>query len=219
VDDANAAASGQSTPGRGGRVEFERGSGWEVSSVSDVASRGVGGNVGLGVGAAWDNAAGGTSSSSARVSQLLGTVAWGPWGTSPMGGEAVFDNRTHVTLRGLQPGIRYQFRVAALCEPLSAPPFLVKNHAATTPTPLFAYSGDDMYGIRRTLSPTALQGNWSPPSADVRTLPYDVFFSHFDANGTLDWGPVFAPSSVNSLGWSGTHARRGVMTQMRFSSA
>jgi hypothetical protein len=71
----------------------------------------------------------------------------------------------------------------------------------------------DAYGIRRqrsasasssssataqsptaTLTPGALMAPFSPASMDTRTLLYDFFFSAFDANATLDHGPLHAGS-------------------------
>ena len=48
-------------------------------------------------------------------------------------------------------------------------------------------------------------GAWTRASADVRTLVFDVFFSHFDANATLDHGPVARGALLNAAAHG--HAR------------
>ena len=61
-----------------------------------------------------------------------------------------------------------------------------------------------------TLTPGALVGEWTPPSASTRTLLYDFYFAAFDANSTLDWGPVHGGSSMGSAGWAGGEGHYGL---------
>jgi hypothetical protein len=122
-------------------------------------------------------------------------VAWGPWGHAPGGGEVICGNVTTTVLRGLESGRRYQVRVAALNEhPI----------AAAVASPL------DLYGQRRPL-PSALRGGWSEATEDARTLVYDVFVARFDANATLDHGPLYPNASVNALHWSGGEGHYGLV--------
>ena len=57
----------------------------------------------------------------------------------------------------------------------------------------------------------ALVGAFSPPSPPARTLTYDLLFTHFSANLTLDWGPAHAPSSQTALGWAGGEGHYGLV--------
>lgn len=57
----------------------------------------------------------------------------------------------------------------------------------------------------------SVQGAWSPESEDVRTLTYDFLFTLFDANSTLDHGPVYRNSSVDALHWSGGEGHYGLI--------
>ncbi len=139
----------------------------------------------------------GASATGPEGTPFAALVGWGPWGASPGGGEAVVCNQTQTTLRRLEAGVRYQFRVAALSEP---------THSDTT------WASCDSFGHRESGSPSpgALRGAWSLSSVDTRTLVYDVFFGHFDANASLDFGPLSPASLLNSAGWAGGEGHYGL---------
>lgn len=129
-------------------------------------------------------------------SGVSGIIGWGAWGASP-GGEHFLVNVTQTTVRGLPPGARIQFRVASVAEPTA--------FADVT------WATGDAFGVRRAPAVGALVGPWSPVSVDARTLVYDVFFSHFDANSTLDHGPVAHEAILNSVGWAGGEGHYGIV--------
>jgi hypothetical protein len=143
---------------------------------------------------------GSTPLSSAAEGARGGGTVWGPWGRAPLGGEALTPNATAATLRGLAGGGVYQFRVAAVAE------------GGEGGVACAWAAGVDAYGVREGgLCAGALVGAFSPPSPPARTLTYDLLFTHFSANLTLDWGPAHAPSSHTALGWAGGEGHYGLV--------
>jgi hypothetical protein len=144
----------------------------------------------------------GTTSLSAAAEGGAGGTVWGPWGRAPGGGEAVTPNATAATLRGFAPGGAYQFRVAAVAE------------AGEAGVACAWGAGGDAHGVRaggHGLCDGALVGAFSRPSPPVSTLFYDVLFTHFDANATLDWGPAAGGSSHTGVGWAGGEGHYGLV--------
>jgi hypothetical protein len=146
-------------------------------------------------------------------------ISWGPWGQAPGGGFVMVINQTSTTIIGLEQGRRYSFRIAALNEPTS---FFAFNSAQAAIKAgnldgggylAWAGTGSDLYGHRQ--RPAAVSGTvrsrYSLPSDDIRTLSFDFLFSKFDANNTLDHGPMFKNSSVNSLHWAGGEGHFGLV--------
>ena len=114
LDDASAASGsggGGSDAGEGavGRVS---GAGLEGDVAERSSAAGSLGAGSKGVGSVTVSSSAGSAGSSGSSTRVF----WGPWGGWPLGGEVLTDNRTHLTLRGLRPGVRYQFRLAAVCE-------------------------------------------------------------------------------------------------------
>jgi hypothetical protein len=147
-----------------------------------------------------------TASSGARA-QVVGAppvttydakhdIWWGDWDdVATFGGMTHTGNVTTTTIRGLRPYTRYQFRVAAMSE----------NTVSS-----LAWTQTDIYGQREPVIGFVL-GTYSEPSEPIRTLAYDVIFTRFDANATLDYGPAFPNSSMNVLGWSGGEGAYGLV--------
>ena len=144
-------------------------------------------------------------------------VAWGPWGSAPGGGTLFVVNQTTTSVLGLEPARRYQFRVASLSETTGLSAAAGAAAAALSGDRsaggFFAWAvGDDVYGHRDPPRPGrgTVRGAFSAASEDARTLAFDFFFTHFDANATLDHGPAYANSSVNGLHWAGGEGAFGL---------
>lgn len=169
-------------------------------STSEIRTRGVKGTYGP------------------NTERIAPDIVWGLWGEAPGGGEIIVTNQTTVTIRGLEAGRRYQFRIASLNEPVSIDSQRTARQATSDKrshplSPELIHSHwfrGDMYGLRSIL-PSGVRGPWSFATEDCRTLLYDVLFTRFDANATLDHGPLYANSTVNSLHWSGGEGHYGLI--------
>lgn len=146
-------------------------------------------------------------------------ISWGPWGKAPGGGFVGSTNQTSTTIIGLEPGRRYSFRISAVNEPTglfafnSAKSEISAGNREGGGYLAWAGNKNDRYGHRQL--PVALSGTvrspYSLPSDDIRTLTFDFLFAKFDANNTLDHGPIFRNSSVNSLHWAGGEGHFGLV--------
>jgi hypothetical protein len=146
-------------------------------------------------------------------------IAWGEWGKAPGGGFVIVLNQTSTTIVGLEPGRRYSFRVSALNEPTGLVAFS-RAKAAFIAGEIdgggyldWAGSKNERYGYRKlpVSNSGAVRSRYSQPSEDIRTLSFDFLFTKFDANNTLDHGPIYKNSSLNSLHWSGGEGHFGLV--------
>lgn len=104
---------------------------------------------------------------------------WGDW-KEPV----TTTNITTTTIIGLKASTRYQFRIAALNEDV-----VFSN----------AWQGFDMYG-RRPPVPNYVLGPWFYPPEVVATLDFDFKFPLFNANLTLNYGPMDKRASNGMIG-------------------
>jgi Bacterial lectin/IPT/TIG domain len=151
-------------------------------------------------------------------SQTVARRIWGAWGDAVTGGgNATIGNLTMTTIRGLRPNTAYQFRAAIMTTYVSESNAWLQTdhygHLKTTNDGLKGLSSDDP--ARQYLSPLdyvlsfATQGPFSLPQ-EISTLPYDFYFSHFDANSTLDHGPAWPKAALNTLLRSGGSGHYGL---------
>ena len=99
-------------------------------------------------------------------------------GRPSFGNDVIIGNVTTTTLIGLNAHTKYVFRIAGLVEDQ-------RRGRTMDGVPKFEWLEVDLYGRRRPL-PGAVVGVYSNPTHPVLTLKYDVHFTHFDANATLN---------------------------------
>ena len=128
-------------------------------------------------------------------------IAWSTSNSSSRGGTMTLGNVTTTSIRGLDPGTFYSFRIAAMSESLL--PF---NNAAL-PT--------DLYG-RRSPSSDAAFSTYSLFPSSIKTLDQDFIFPFFNADHTLnhsiDGIPAssIAPATLGPTGQYGGEGQYGL---------
>lgn len=146
-------------------------------------------------------------------SQTVARRVWGHWGDAATGGgNATTGNLTVATIRGLRPNTAYQFRAAAVTALVAASDAWVRTdeygmlQTQTQTQGDSAGSGSGSSGDGGALSAvspaayvaaTGAVGPFSSP-VEIVTPPFDFFFSHFDANATLDHGAYWPGATVNT---------------------
>ncbi len=99
-------------------------------------------------------------------------------GRPSFGNDVIVGNVTTTTLIGLNAHIKYEFRIAGLVEDQ-------RRGREMSGETAYEWLQLDLYG-RRDALPGAIVGVFSDPTDPVLTLKYDIHFTHFDANATLN---------------------------------